>query len=209
MKGQLRRLTRLSSVETVTWIVPCRLRCAAYRLLARWVWKDDRPARMYRAERATLDDFDDDELLYFRWFSDWVTRDEKGSTRLRPAQIPVPNQSVNRSKHGGKCWDVLIPEPASDRDLPRRICQGVVCVPVSGIPEPLDGRFEFRVEHDPDDHNYCHCEVRVFDDDVRVVRAGNKWSVSKGQATAIKKYYRVAMAGASILLWPEVATRGS
>jgi hypothetical protein len=162
---------------------------------------------MYRRDRPTTNDFHDSECLYFRWFNDWLD----GEKAIRPDNVPIPNQSVNRSRHGGKCWFVLLPEPAIEGDKScgerarRQLLMGIVQIRMNGLlpPTRLDGkRYSFSVEHDPLDHNYQHCEIRVYQEGLRLTdkkSAGIK---------IVKKYYRVKVAKKAVLvLHPEIATR--
>ena len=62
-------------------------------------------------------------------------------------------------------------------------------------------RYDFVVQHDPCEHNYQHCEIRVFNQLGHVTKDVNK---------AVKKYYRYKVAeAATLLLRPETATKGS
>ena len=132
---------------------------------------------------------DPNETLYFHWFNDWI----EAAGLIRPANIPCPDQSVNRSGLGGRSWYVLIPDPVG-KSSP--ICKGIVGFSASHIPDPI-GAYSFVVEHDPLLHNYHHCEVRVF-------KNGDRTQVPDKE---YKKHYRTELAKhARILLLPEIST---
>lgn len=185
--------------DLVAWIIPCGLRVGVYRFFAKYVWRDDRPKAMRRQGRVIVERFTSSEWLYFRWFSDWFETEGQ----LRSSQVPIPDQSVNRRGCGGRCWFVLVPEPACNVErVHRQLGQGIVAIKVSDIPEEfMDGeqRYSFLVQHDPEDHNYQHCEIRVF---------GQRGRLDKSTiAKAVKLYYRFEIAKAArLLLRPEVAT---
>ena len=60
--------------------------------------------------------------------------------------------------------------------------------------------YTFVLEHDPLEHNYQHCEIRIY-------RNGNRLTKNElKKAKAAKLYYRHEMASrATLLLLPEVA----
>lgn len=66
--------------------------------------------------------------------------------------------------------------------------------------------YRFALEHDPLDHNYQHCEIRVYLDGRKL----QKTDLEKGAGKKAKLHYRTVLArNARILLEPEVATAGS
>jgi hypothetical protein len=81
---------------------------------------------------------------------------------------------------------------------------GIVKVAVSGLPmlyEESGVTYVFKVEHDPEDHNYCHCEIRLYKNGHRLTKD------ELGKAKALKKHYRDALyKTATLFLRPEVAT---
>lgn len=165
---------------------------------------------MRQDDRLADELVDDSETLYFRWFNDWIGSDQK----IEQNHIPMPNQSVNRSGHGGKCWFVLIPDPAESDEGPnenmrrnRRLCQGIVCLVASRIPTGIEinGRkYTFRVEHDPETYNFQHCEIRIYCDGEHIL---DKRQLDKRKHTAAKKHYRASMCDCvRIILRPEVST---
>jgi len=112
--------------------------------------------------------------------------------------IRFPDQSVNRSKYG-EASDVLIPEPGREKSS-RWIHLGVLGFPVECVPACLTANdqvvCDFRVEHDPLDHNYPHSEIRVYRDERRV-------RDKKGIGKAHRKRYRLAiMEKARVLIEP-------
>ncbi len=77
----------------------------------------------------------------------------------------VPDTSVNRTEPDGEPEDVLLVEYPKFKDW------GIVSFAVSDIPSRLcrdAGKpINFHVEHDPEDCNYYHSEIRAFHDDGR------------------------------------------
>jgi len=102
--------------------------------------------------------------------------------------IRFPDQSVNRSKYG-KGSDVLIPDPDREKSS-RWIHLGVLEFPVKAVPACLTANdhvvCDFRVEHDPVEHNYGHSEIRVY-------RDGRRVRDKKGIGKAHRKRYRLAI----------------
>jgi hypothetical protein len=193
-------------IETsVPWIVPCPLRKAAYCLAVRFYWEGrDRPEQMRADGRPPYQDFEPSEVLSFRWFS----TDCEADGSIRRNNLPVPNQSVNRSKHGGRAWHVLIPEPwPDDVRTKRNLCMGIVQMSVAGVPDDYGengASYQFVVEHDPMNHNYCHCEIRVYKNGRRLTKEELK------KAKGAKKHYRDGVyKAAKTILRPEVATAGN
>lgn len=153
--------------------------------------------------RTTLQHFDLSESLFFRWFSDYFEAD--GS--IRRSNIGIPDQSVNRGRHGGRAWHVLIPEPEpKTAETQKHLCMGILRLPVSGIPGSFqegNASIAFVVEHDPEEHNYCHCEIRVYRNGHRLTKDELK------KAKLVKKFYRNEMFKAvKLLLHAEVSTGG-
>ena len=194
---------------------PCALRQLTYSVFKTLIWRDTRPKKMLRGTRSIVNDFVNDERLFFRWYVDWVEHDGKVSR----ANVPTPDQSVNRSKHGGKSWFVLIPDVCERGDSDysekmRRLCQGAYTFLVREIPEPTTENghsYAFRVEHDPEENNYQHCEIRIFRDGYRVKEMpprSRKYAtvdlsgtilekVSKTEVDKVKLYYRHKIAEAA------------
>jgi hypothetical protein len=77
--------------------------------------------------------------------------------------VRVPDMSVNRSKPDGEAGDVLLVQHPRFRDW------GIISFAVSDIPSrhcrDVGKPIQFRVEHDPEDYNYYHSEVRAFHED--------------------------------------------
>lgn len=127
------------------------------------------PTGMLRGNRNADQDFSPEENLFWR-FKEFV-----------PLEIKLVNQSVNRSKHGCKPeWNLL----------PCYKTYGYGIFKVKHIP-PFkittgNVRYEFRVEHVPEDFNYCHSEIRVYKDGERFN------SKIKGNAV-MKNEYRTAI----------------
>ena len=187
-----------------------------YSFLQRGVWRDSRPPSMHQRGRPVEKHFEDDELVFFRWFSNHFEGRE-----LRPANMTTPDQSMNRSGFRGRCWHALISDPDADEENARRwLCMGVVTAAsqVFSVATVQNGvTFEFRVEHDLLEHNYCHCELRVHRDGERLPKsqADDLKLAEKKTWKAAQKWFRTEMGKAvrkrkiRILLRSEVGTRGS
>ncbi len=135
-------------------------------------------------------------------------RGEDNPTGITPNQIPTPDQSVNRSGLGGKCWFVLMPEPKEPVELRnRKLCMGILKLLANPMPTPVKNDkaiYTFVLEHDPLPENYQHCEIRVYKDGVRQTTADRK-KLKKLIPKNVKKHYRAKMAEAvSWELLPEV-----
>lgn len=171
---------------------------------------------MYRRGRPVDDEFNDNEFVFFRWFNNHLEDGE-----IRPVNMTTPDQSMNRSRFGGRCWHVLIPDAGTDPERAKHlVCMGVVRAPapVFAVSIEQDGvLFEFHVEHDPLDHNYGHCELRVCRNGSRLPRAqaDKLKSAEKKAWKAAEKWFRTEMRKAvrkreiRIVLRPEVGTRGT
>jgi len=171
-----------------------RILLAVFRCL----WLNSRPRANRRCGRPVVNRFSPGETLWFRFYRD----DFDADGTLKPHRMSPPDQSMNRQSLHGRSWFVLLAAPRSSRA--KRITQlymGIVAVSVASLPRApthLGGNYEFRVEHAPLDHNYQHCEVRLYQDGNRLLKA-NK---------AIKKYYReVLVDRVSICLEAEVSSK--
>jgi hypothetical protein len=111
------------------------------------------PMGMLQNNRPADQDFAPEEDLYWR-FKEFV-----------PLAFKLINQSLNRSKHGCQPEWIL---------LPCYKTYGYGVFKVQDIPpfKMTDGNvsYDFRVEHDPKDINYCHSEIRVYKDGTRINR---------------------------------------
>jgi hypothetical protein len=181
--------------------------------VCRKVWRSDRPKAMWRRGRPVVNDFGHDEPLFFRRYSNELEEGRIG--KETSGRIPVPDQSVNRKKHGGRFWHALIPAPNAPADrIKTWIGQGVLEVPIVAVPPPtiIEGtEFSFQVEHDPEDHNYGHCEIRMYRDGKRISKneADAEKKDAKHRIRMAKKYYRAAFVGKTILrIVPDVSTKG-
>jgi hypothetical protein len=132
-----------------------------------------------------------DERLYVR-FNDGEL-DSSGPTN---AMFKAPDQSLNRSNAGGKYWFTLMPEP-DEKDLPKKLRMGVVSFAADVIPseiltEDKSLAYNFRVEHDPMEHNYYHCEVRIYIAGQRLTeeQADALTGSGKSKLKQVKKKYR-------------------
>ncbi len=153
---------------------------------------------MYWNGRETFP-LENEELVYLRVNSTEIEREP--TLALRTAMIKAPDQSVNRANYGGKSWFTLMPEPEDDMATYRgkKLCMGVMAFPVSDIPKTVQSivkanhhTYTFIVEHAPEQHNYYHCEVRIFVGGQRLTDADAKKlrNEEKTPFTMAKKAYR-------------------
>lgn len=167
---------------TVAWKIPWFLRKALFCFNSKVLWGGPRPKSCYRQQRPVANDFDSSEFIYFHLA---LTDIESGRT-LKPAAMPLPDLSVNRSGFAGRSWYVLLPQPDDDWAKTRkRLCKGIVRLRTcDAFCEHMvaSKAYSFRVEHDPEEHNYHHCEIRVFEDGVRIQ--------DRKPPTIVKKFYR-------------------
>lgn len=138
--------------------------------------------------------FEPDETLFIRWSKSELTDDNE----IRPENmraLRLPNQSVNRSKHDGRSWHVLLPNPEFAKS-DAWLCMGVFRVKVADIPAsiPRSGvTHEFKVEHDPITLNFQHSELRVYKD-------GTREQNRKKIHETVKKEFRTAFFQAAELV---------
>lgn len=178
----------------MSMVIPCRARKLLHLVAPIW-WLGSRARCMYRRGRP-IEPLLPDEGLFQRWFSDWF----ESPGEIRPAMISIPDQSLNRERFGGRSWHVLLPDPGEDSDRSRRrICQGVIRFQTRhfSMRRSIGGRdFEFRVEHDPLEFNYGHCELRVYQDGTRLDEGNAKAlkGAEKSAWTEAKKWFRTEVA---------------
>lgn len=205
------RFLRSSRSDFAPLEISCDLRWAMHAFAVRYLWRqNDRPHSMFQRGRAAQDDIEDAESFYYRVFSNHM-RDNQ----LTRGQLPYPNLSVNRTKHGGKWWHVLLPDPPPagqeddslrDRRL-KNLCMGVVQFNIPEITCEFDGvSFRFVVEHDPCPHNYCHCEFRIYSGATPMQKADLKGVAGK---KAVKHYKDDMMRNLKYILASEAQTRGA
>lgn len=140
--------------------------------------------RMYRNDRPIDTTFGRAEQLFFRCKLDWID----DTQRIKPAKVHFPDQSVNREKYS-RPTDVLLPD-SSPRSK-EWIVWGVAVIRVCDIPPASETSagvsYAFTAEHDPDDDNYGHTELRVY-------KNGQRESNKKKINETIKKEYRTNLA---------------
>jgi hypothetical protein len=150
---------------------------------------------MYRNGRAVDPGFLDTEQLFFRCKRDAIL----DTDRIKPAAVHFPDQSVNREKYS-RCTDVLIPDGSPrSKDW---LFWGVARIFVRDVPPETtsSGRvpFRFTIEHDPEEDNYSHSELRVYKNNQRE-RDKNKINQQ------VKKEYRTKLAlAARVLVRPYI-----
>lgn len=135
------------------------------------------------------------ESFYWRFYTKELSS-EDGPT---DAMIKPPDQSVNRSGLGGKPWFALMPEPGviDSEAIAKKLNMGILTFQATAVPTPFQSdtsttRFDFVLEHDPLDHNYHHCEIRVYSSGRRFAEATATKS-EKTEWKAAKKYYRTCV----------------
>jgi hypothetical protein len=157
--------------------------------------------------RATLVPLPTGTKLYFRFFCNNAGLDGVPTK----AGIPCPDQSVNSEVGGGKPWFLLLPEPKlSLKQNHRGRCSGIVELRRDAFPFkfPIGGvEYTADVEHDPEAHNYQHCEVRIY-------AGGTRLSLDEAQRLNQRQYeqlvsaYRAVISKRiSLVLWPNPCTR--
>jgi hypothetical protein len=118
-------------------------------------------------------------------------------------KLKFPDQSLIASSKGGRFWHVLVPDPGVDEVATRRqIQQGVLCIKCGTLNRSRSAHdtgggasFETRVEHEPEEHNYRHCELHLFENGRRVTAAEYKAAPSdqKGAITKFRSYIRAIL----------------
>jgi hypothetical protein len=109
------------------------------------------PDELRACGRACDPNFDPQENLFLRF-------QNQAGGRIEPTDVRCPDQSVNRGKYSKPEW-VLLPS------FPE---WGIGCIKVADVPTRLlkgDGTpVHFQVEHDPQEDNYAHSEIRAYAD---------------------------------------------
>ncbi len=161
---------------------------------------DDRPRRMWRQGREIDPEFEPTEPLFSRCAKkDIVEGDENSTDVLSSIAVRFPDFSVNRGKYS-EPEDVLIPSVGQPPDIYAQM--GIVKFTVGTArwghqPNASPIKYEMRVEHNPDEDNYSHSEVKTYKD-------GNYDSGVKINTT-IKKEYRARLArGAEVVRRPAI-----
>lgn len=112
--------------------------------------EDERPERMYRRGRPVIPVFEPEELLYRR-----CTLDEVDGEHLAPTAISFKGWSVNRGSLS-EPEDVIVGFPG----------WGIARFKVVDVPRGLNTEgttyYEIRVEHEPEENNYAHTEIRTY-----------------------------------------------
>jgi hypothetical protein len=139
---------------------------------------------MYRDGRPVDDEFQQSELLFFRCKHDEVL----ATDQIKPSAVHFPDQSVNREKYS-RHRDVLLPDGSPKSEA--WILWGVARVYVRDIPTEMKSSgsisYQFTVEHDPQEENYAHSELRVY-------KNGQREKDKKKINEQIKKAYRTKLA---------------
>jgi hypothetical protein len=119
--------------------------------------RNDLPEEMYRNGRPLVNEFDVKEKLYTRF----KELDPNGKIPLVSIHI---NHSVNRERFSEPHWVLYSIYPEQDHflnwgygfltweSLPSQIMP----------PPPGNVQYDIKVEHDPEECNYSHCEIRVY-----------------------------------------------
>jgi hypothetical protein len=161
---------------------------------------DNRPIRMWRRGREIDPEFEPSEPLYSRCTKDQLEDWDGNFTDVFSSlSVRFPDFSVNRGKYS-EPEDVLIPSVGQPPDIYAQM--GIVKFTVGTArwehqPKASPIKYEMRVEHNPDDHNYSHSEVKTYKDG----KYDNGADISK----TIKKAYRARLArGAEIVRRPSI-----
>lgn len=159
---------------------------------------DDRPRRMWRQGREIDPVFEPTEPLFSRCAKkDIIEGDENSADVLSSIAVRFPDFSVNRGKYS-EPEDVLIPSVGEPLDKYAQM--GIVKFTVGTATwehKPDQVKYEMRVEHNPDEHNYSHSEVKTYKNGV--YDSGVKIN------NTIKKEYRARLArGAEIVRRPSI-----
>ena len=141
--------------------VPKWIRASIYWPMRLVIWRRIRPPRMDRGNRLCDPQFTPAEQLFLRCPSNHL-QCSNGGRRLLPTFIRASGLSLNRGKYSFY-FDVLL--PGVQQETLQWLYWAVACLQVSEIPSQLqfsDTPTAFRVEHDPDDDNYSHSEIRAY-----------------------------------------------
>jgi hypothetical protein len=145
-----------------------------------------RPERMLRNGRAEDQIFDQDELLYRRYFSDHLH-----NNMIVDASFSFPGTSVNRAKYSQ-------PEDALFSDDEDFDGWGVLEFAVKSIPAQLeDGqgvRFVCFPKHVPEQHNYSHTEIWCEREERRGELANPSSATKKKFRAILSQHVRVRIA---------------
>ncbi len=133
------------------------------------------PERMRRRGRPANQDFQPTEAVFLRFDDQILERSEEDPDSFY-LNIRMPDTSVNRSKPDGHARDVLLV------DWPRFRDWGILSFEVRQIPTPDESpkreAIHYRIQHDPLELNFYHCEIRAFRDATCRARMKNfksKW----------------------------------
>ncbi|NQU08601.1 MAG: hypothetical protein HQ583_08570 [Candidatus Abyssubacteria bacterium] len=121
------------------------------------------PEEMRRNGRPLDPCFTPEEALYLR------LRGKKRTGAL-PTDIRLPAQSVNRAKHSKPEW-VLYP---NHQGFSVGSFQVGHIPSIMKSPGPGNVRYEFKIEHVPDDDNYSHSNLVVHKKGKKIVGDGKK-----------------------------------
>ena len=144
---------------------------------------------MYRNGRPIDPDLPATEKLHLRCLLEAI--DQRG--HIKPANIHFPDQSVNRQRFS-RPRDVLLRDGSEQSKA--FILWGVASILVSDLPpddQTTGGAgsrgitYSFSAEHDPEEDNYSHTELRVY-------KNGQRERKSKKINSQVKKRYRTNLA---------------
>ena len=138
------------------------------------------PDEMKRQGRPVDPHFDADEALYIRF-------QHLSGQYIEAADLRCPDQSVNRSRYSKAEW-VLLPIYAA---------WGIASLKVQDIPLQVMGggcaQSFFKVEHDPQEDNYAHSEIRAFGDSTHLHRQSKTSHTVKLQFRTILSQSAIVM----------------
>lgn len=120
----------------------------------------DVPGEMHRNGRPVDNDFPDSEILYRRIPADLL----RPGMKIPFYALPLPDVSVNRSKHGGTLAYVFY-DVVNQKHLARH---GVVAFEAGHLIQPSGlqpgRRIQVKLSHEPLELNYFHAEIQAHDE---------------------------------------------
>lgn len=118
------------------------------------------PGEMHWDDRPVDHEFSDLETLYRRISSDVL----RPGMKIPFYALPLPDVSVNRSKHGGRMEYVLY-DVTNQKHLAKH---GVVALKAGHVVQPTgvrtDRMIQVRLSHEPLALNYFHAEIQAHDE---------------------------------------------
>ena len=186
----------------------CFHRFVLYWTAVIFAWRRRRPERCYRNNRPKLTPLPENTKLFFRFFCNNAAPNGLPTK----AGIPCPDQSVNSLVGDGEPWFLLLPEPGQTRKQNHRgRCSGIVELDRTAFPIQIlnfgTTVYTADVEHDPQDHNYQHCEIRIYANGSRVSLDAAKRLNQREYEKLVSAYRAIIAKRIGMLLWPNRCTQ--